>query len=126
MTMERTITPPRKGLMHLFDAARYSLDGFVRLMGETAARHEIAGGVIAAGVLAFSQATPGQWIAAGVLFAVLLATEALNTAIEVLTDHVSPGWSAEAKHAKDLGSLAVGLMVVAFIGYVGSVATGLI
>lgn len=37
---------------------------------------------------------------------VLIAVEALNTAIEVLVDHLSPGWSQFAKDAKDLGSLA--------------------
>ena len=37
----------------------------------------------------------------------LIAVEALNTALEVLVDHLSPGWSQFAKEAKDLGSLAV-------------------
>ncbi len=51
----------------------------------------------------------------------LIAVEALNTAIEVLTDHISPEWSRTAKDAKDLGSLAVGLMLVANLAYVGMV-----
>ena len=46
-----------------------------------------------------------------ILFLLLLAIEALNTAIEVLTDLVSPEWSQQAKHAKDLGSLAVALLI---------------
>jgi diacylglycerol kinase (ATP) len=37
----------------------------------------------------------------------LLAVEALNTAIEELVDHLSPDWSQWAKNAKDLGSFAV-------------------
>jgi diacylglycerol kinase (ATP) len=41
------------------------------------------------------------------LWLLLIATEALNTAIEVLVDHVSPNWSEAARDAKDLGSLAV-------------------
>ena len=51
----------------------------------------------------------------------VLATEALNTALEELVDHLSPDWSAFAKHAKDLGSFAVMCQVIGaglFAGYV--------
>lgn len=116
-----TVTPPRAGLWHMVDAGRYSVAGFRRLMQETAARQEMAGGLVGVVVLFWAQASAAQWLGFGVLFAALLATEALNTAIEVLTDHISPGWSQAAKHAKDLGSLAVGLMVVANVALVGMV-----
>ena len=43
----------------------------------------------------------------------VLAVEALNTALEELVDHISPGWSEFAKHAKDLGSFAVMCALVA-------------
>ena len=115
------IKPPRKGLWHAIDATRHSVAGFRRLLAETAARQEIAGAVIGGFVLAWAQAGAWHWLGFGVLFAALLAVEAMNTAIEVLTDHVSPGWSEAARQAKDLGSLAVGLMILANLAYVGMI-----
>ena len=47
----------------------------------------------------------------------LIAVEALNTALEELVDHLSPGWSEFAKHAKDLGSLAVACTIGALLVY---------
>ncbi|WP_028029297.1 diacylglycerol kinase [Gemmobacter nectariphilus] len=120
------VVPPRGGLMHLIDATGYSLAGFRRLMGETAARHELLGGAVGVGLLIWAGAGVGHWLGFAALFCALLATEALNTAIEVLVDHLSPGWSRMAKEAKDLGSLAVGLMVLANVAFVGAVVTGLV
>jgi diacylglycerol kinase (ATP) len=58
------------------------------------------------------------------LLALVLAVEALNTAIEVLTDHISPEWSQMAKDAKDLGSLAVGLLLLIATSFVLTVMLG--
>lgn len=118
---EAQVTPPRKGLWHMVDAASYSLAGFRRLMAETAARQELAAGLLGAALLFWAQASLVEWLGFVVLFAALLATEALNTAIEVLTNHISPEWSLTAKHAKDLGSLAVGLMILANLAYLGAI-----
>lgn len=122
MTDEPAAPPKsRAGLRHAIDATGYSLAGFRRLMGETAARHELAGGAAGIVVLALAGATAWEWLGFAVLFLFLLATEALNTAIEALTDHVSPQWSRAAKDAKDLGSLAVMLALLALAGFVGGV-----
>ena len=120
------VVPPRPGLGHLVDATGYSLAGLVRLMRETAARQELALGLVLLGLLALFGAAPGHYLGLAVLFALLLAVEALNTAIEELTDRVSPEWSQAAKNAKDLGSLAVGLLVLCNIGFVASVGVGLV
>ncbi len=48
----------------------------------------------------------------------LFATEALNTAIEEVVDRISPEWSLAARNAKDLGSLAVGLVSLVVAGYI--------
>ncbi|MCL4171301.1 UNVERIFIED_CONTAM: hypothetical protein GTU68_019331, partial [Idotea baltica] len=48
------------------------------------------------------------------LFLLLVAVEALNTAIECIVDHLAPHWATFAKQAKDLGSLAV--MCVLLLG----------
>lgn len=105
------IPPKVGGVAHLLAAARYSFGGFLRLIEETAARLELAAGAAAIALLGLLGATWMQATAFAILFLLLLAVEAPNTAIEVLTNRISPGWSLEAKHAKDLGSLAVALLI---------------
>lgn len=123
---ERTVIPPRGGLLHVVDAAGYSLAGARRLWAETAARLEIlAAGIIVAGFL-WQGAVLWQWLVVLLLFALTLVVEALNTAIEVLTDRVSPEWSQAAKDAKDLGSLAVGLMLMVCGVFAGLVIVGVL
>lgn len=118
------VKPPRGGLLHVLDAARYSAAGLRRLWAETAARLEFA----AAGVVVLAFGVRGaelwHWLVAAALFALVLAVEALNTAIEVLTDRLSPEWSVMARDAKDLGSLAVGLMLAVAGGFVLAVLVG--
>lgn len=120
------VVPPRPGLGHLVDATGYSIAGMGRLLRETAARQEIALAVVMFGLLAIFGATLAHHLTYAVLFALLLAVEALNTAIEVLTDRISPEWSQAAREAKDLGSLAVGLMVLCNLGFVAAVGLGLL
>lgn len=105
------VVPPRGGLLHILDAAGYSLAGLRRLLAETAARLEILAAIGVALAFLLRGAELWHWLVAAVLFALVLAVEALNTAVEVLTDRISPEWSQTAKDAKDLGSLAVGLML---------------
>ncbi|MDR0809058.1 MAG: diacylglycerol kinase [Gemmobacter sp.] len=123
---QRRVVSPRGGLLHVIDAAGYSLAGLRRLLNETAARLELLG--ICAVALAFlwRGAALWHWAAFAGLAALVLTVEALNTAVEVLVDHVSPGWSQMAKDAKDLGSLAVGLMLTITAGFVALVVAGLI
>ncbi|MBP1850936.1 diacylglycerol kinase (ATP) [Rhizobium halophytocola] len=100
------------GLDHLFAAARYSSQGFRRLLGEAAFRHELI--AFAAGLVVFALvgATFLQFIGFVVLMAILFAVEALNTAIEELVDRISPEISTVGRNAKDLGSFAVFCMLV--------------
>lgn len=120
------IIPPRGGLLHVVDAAGYSLAGLRRLMAETAARLELGGAMLVMLAFAWHGAAAWHWVAAGVLFALVIAAEALNTAIEVLTDRISPEWSRTAKDAKDLGSVAVGVLLLATGGFVLAVLAGVI
>lgn len=114
--------PPRKsGVAHFFAAAGYSLAGLKRLARESAFRQEvllILGLVV---VFVLSGATLVEIAGLIALGFVLVATEALNTALEVLVDHLSPGWSAWAKDAKDLGSLAVACVIGVVVLYSGIV-----
>lgn len=122
----RQVVPPRGGLLHVVDAAGYSLAGFRRLWAETAARLEIGGAALVALAFLWRGVEVWHWLAALVLLALILVVEALNTAIEVLTDRISPEWSEMARDAKDLGSLAVGLMLLVAGGFVAAVLAGLI
>ena len=112
------VPPRRHGLPHLWDATRYSLAGLARLLQEAAARLELAGAALGAVALALHGASSLQWAVYAALCAAVLVVEALNTALEILTDRVSPEWSMAAKQAKDLGSLAVALMVMITLGHV--------
>ena len=112
--------PPRKsGIAHFFAAAGYSLGGLKRLARESAFRQEV--GLIAgllAVLLVFGASLP-EVLGLLAIGSLLIAVEALNTALEVLVDHLSPGWSAFAKDAKDLGSLAVACTIGALLLYTG-------
>ncbi len=114
--------PPRKsGVAHFFAAASYSLGGLQRLWRESAFRQElalIAGLLVLFVVLGASVPETLGMLAIGLA---LIAVEALNTAIEVLVDHLSPGWSQFAKDAKDLGSLAVACTIGGLVIYSGIV-----
>ncbi|MDE1156982.1 MAG: diacylglycerol kinase [Neorhizobium sp.] len=102
-----------KGIAHVFAAASYSAAGARRLWREAAFRHEIlAFFALAALHFAVGSSLP-VLCGALVLFLSLVAVEALNTAIEEIVDRISPEVSATGKHAKDLGSFAVGLMLLA-------------
>lgn len=120
MTMQEK--PPRKtGIAHFFAAAGYSVGGLKRLSQESAFRQEvalIAGLLVVFVVLGASLPKVLGLLAIGL---VLIAVEALNTAVEVLVDHLSPGWSQFAKDAKDLGSLAVACTIGALLIYSGVV-----
>ncbi len=111
MTLQK---PPRKGgLARLVAATGYSLAGLHRLWREPAFRQEVLGGGASLAVLTVSGASFQQVVVMMILLLALLTVEALNTAIEVLVDHLSPEWSAFGKEAKDIGSAAVFLLVAA-------------
>lgn len=103
---------PRTGLPHLIAATGYSFAGLRRLWREASFRQEVLGGGAGVLILLASGATVQSIAIFVMLLLALLAVEALNTAIEVIVDHLSPEWSEFGKHAKDIGSAAVMLMIV--------------
>ncbi|MDR9483560.1 MULTISPECIES: diacylglycerol kinase [Sediminimonas] len=117
--------PPRiTGVRHFFAAMGYSLSGARRLWAEDAFRQEMIGGVSMLIVLALLDASGAEFAAFGALFAILVAVEALNTALECVVDHLSPDWSEFARDAKDLGSLAVMCVLLAHGVLLAHVAWG--
>jgi diacylglycerol kinase len=75
--------------------------------------------VIAAGVF---RLPPRDWAVLALTIAVVLAAEAVNTALEAVVDMISPEFSERARIAKDaaagavllaaLGAVAVGLLIL--------------
>jgi diacylglycerol kinase (ATP) len=106
--------PPRKtGIAHFFAAAGYSAGGARRLWRESAFRQEVAALTGLVALFLVVGASSGELLGLFLLGLMVLAIEALNTALEEVVDHISPGWSEFAKHAKDLGSFAVMCALVA-------------
>ena len=101
------------GIRHFFAAAGYSWGGFLRLLRESAFRHELA--FLAAALILFVLvgASITEIVVMLVLFLGLFAVEAMNTAVEEVIDRISPEISNVGKHAKDLGSFAVSCMLAA-------------
>ena len=113
MTPPDQIPPRKHGLAHLFAAARYSVGGLRRLSRESAFRHEVLAFVVLLAAYLALGVGAAVILAFVILFCLLVAVEALNTAIEALVDRVSPEWSEAARDAKDLGSLAVMCLLLA-------------
>jgi len=53
-----------------------------------------------------------EWVCITLCTGLVIAAEMMNTAIEVLTDLVSPEWNEKAGHVKDIASGAVLVMGV--------------
>ena len=118
MTAPAPQKPDRtSGLAHFIAASGYSLAGARRLWREAAFRQELALIAVLVALLAVLDATIPEILGLLALGLVLIAIEALNTALEVIVDHLSPDWSAWAKDAKDLGSLAVACAIGATVLY---------
>jgi|TARA_R110002126_G_scaffold291395_1_gene452037 diacylglycerol kinase (ATP) len=109
------------GIAHVFAAAGYSIGGIRRLWQETAFRHITLALPICGVVLALADASLNDYCIMLVLFFALVATEALNTAVECIVDHLAPNWQEFARDAKDLGSLATMCLLGANGVFIGSV-----
>lgn len=104
----------KEAFRHVVQATGYSLAGLSHLVGrELAARIELAVCTAALVWLLALRSSAGEVLIFLLLSCMLISVEALNTCIELIADHVSPQHSTFAKAAKDLGSLAVFLMLLA-------------
>jgi diacylglycerol kinase (ATP) len=108
----------KTGLAHLVAAGSYSYAGFWRAINESAFRHEVL--FFAGSLILFSAvgAALAEFLVLTVIFLIVFAVEALNTAIEEVIDRVSPEVSQTGKHAKDLGSFAVFCTLSAAVLYI--------
>jgi len=92
----------------LVNTSRHSFAGFLYLFkAELAAKIEAVLFVVVLVIYLVLAVPLSAYLISTVLFLLLLTSEALNTAVEVIIDHISPEISPTGKHAKDLGSFAV-------------------
>ena len=111
-----------EALRHVVHATGYSMAGMRLLFrSELAARIELAASAAALVWLLLIGASLGEILVLVLLFCILMAVEALNTAVEVIVDHLSPNYMEFAKAAKDLASFAVFCMLAAGGIYVAAV-----
>lgn len=108
------------------DSFRYALSGIRQLFpGQVNIRIHLFAAVLVVVMGFFFGITTGEWLAIILSIAVVMGAEAFNTALEKLTDLVSPEVDVKAGQVKDLaaaavlivsmGALLVGLVV--FIPY---------
>jgi len=111
-----------KALRHVVYAAGYSMAGLVYMMrSEIAARSEVVAVALAILWLAVLGRPISNYLVLLMLACILFAVEAVNTAIEVLVDRLSPEQSNFAKIVKDLGSTAVFFLLAASGLYLAAV-----
>lgn len=113
--------PKKTGFRHLWATVGYAFDGFMVLIKESAFRHEAIFLGVVFTLFALFNGVFYDYVIAVMLWLLLLAVEAINTAIEHIVDRISPEISGFAKKTKDLGSLAVFLMIAVNIIFVGLV-----
>ena len=106
---------PSTQLGKIVASTRYALRGLRFLLAERNARLLLAGTVVAVAAGVYLGLERLEWCA--VLFAVALlwVAEGLNSALERLTDLVSPGYHPLAGKAKDIAAGAVMIALAAAI-----------
>jgi diacylglycerol kinase (ATP) len=101
-------------------STRYALRGLRFLLEERNARILLAGTVATLAAGLYYELEPFEWCAVVLAVTGLWVAEGLNSALERLTDLVSPGFHPLAGKAKDIAAGAV------LIALAGAVSIGLI
>lgn len=111
-----------KALRHIVHATGYSMAGLVFMMrSEISARIHVVVVILAVLWLVILGRPLSDYLILLTLACFLFALEAINTAIEVVADKLSPEHSDFAKTVKDLGSAAVFFILTAGGLYLASV-----
>lgn len=96
-------------------STRYAIRGLRFLLEERNARMLLAGSVVAIAAGVYFRLAPLEWCAVVFAIALLWVAEGLNSALERLTDLVSPGYHPLAGKAKDIAAGAVMLALAAAV-----------
>src|ERR1700754_5295966 len=97
----------------LFKSFKYAFQGFSYAV-KTQLNFRIHLGVTAVALLLgwYLHLSPAEWLWIALTVALVLTAELLNTAIEILTDLISPEWNEKAGHIKDVSAAAVTITAV--------------
>ena len=98
---------------NIFHATQNAWNGIKELIKEKSARRELVLAIIGVGFFCYRPNVYTVLIA--VLAMVLLAIEALNTAVEKTCDMITLDDHPEIKKIKDLGAAAVMIIVIAIV-----------
>ena len=97
----------RSGPQRLWNACRYSRDGFAAAWQDEQAFHQIVWGCLAGLPLAcWLGESWSDRVLLGLVLVIALLVELLNSAIENVVDRISPEPHPLSKKAKDMGSAA--------------------
>jgi diacylglycerol kinase (ATP) len=96
-------------------STRYALRGLRFLLEERNARMLLAGTVVVGAAGIYFRLAPLEWCLVVFAIALLWVAEGLNSALERLTDLVSPGHHPLAGKAKDIAAGAVMIALVAAV-----------
>jgi|TARA_B110000263_G_C14945271_1_gene345499 diacylglycerol kinase (ATP) len=110
-----SITPKKENLgwRRIGRAAGFSLAGLKRIwIDEEAFRFEVWIGVILLAPLMTIQFSVLERLALAGVWILVLIVEVLNSAVEAAVDQISAEWQDLSGKAKDLGSLAVTLILI--------------
>jgi diacylglycerol kinase len=101
-------------------STRYALRGLRFLLEERNARMLLAGTVLTVAAGLYFKLAPLEWCAVLLAMTALWVAEGLNSALERLTDLVSPGFHPLAGKAKDIaaGAVLIALLAAVSIGIV--------
>ena len=121
MTFDASETPPsvpakKKGLARIWAATVYSAEGLrACFRSEEAFRLEIMLAVVLTPLAFWLGDSPAERGLLLVAIVLVLLVELLNSAIEAVVDRIGLEYHALSKKAKDIGSAAVFISLVAFV-----------
>lgn len=99
---------------HFGKRLSFALNGLkAAFNSESSFRTQIALGIVAIGYFAWLDVTTIWWGLLALLIALILAAELLNTAIEILIDHIHPEVHFKIKQVKDIAASAVLILSIA-------------
>jgi diacylglycerol kinase len=92
----------------VFRSFGYAFKGFsYALKTELNFRIHLAAAVLAFLLAGYLRIAVNEWLWIALCVAMVLTAELLNTAIEILTDLISPGYHQKAAYIKDVSAAAV-------------------
>lgn len=99
-------------------AFRYAIRGLKYFFREAHARLHLLAAVLVCVLGSWLQIESWEWVAVLLCIAMVMGAEALNSALEHLTDIISPHWNERAGLVKDMAAAAV-LLLSIFAAIVG-------